>query len=77
MNEMTWDRIGNATMQWAPKRNTLYHILKVTTALTEPVELVTTYWVLKLTEKSWLHLGSADTFEEAKHIAGRDYEGAA
>jgi hypothetical protein len=74
---MTWDRTEPGTMRCVPDGHSCYEILKVTTAITEPVELVTTYWVLKSTEKSWLHLGSADAFEEAKHIAARDYEGAA
>ena len=77
MNDMIWVKLGAGTMQCMPEPAWLYHILKVRSFALSPVEPVITYHVLKLTEKDWLHLGSADTFEEAKGIAAHDYSAAA
>ena len=71
--ELSWSRLSAGTMQAAPAPELIYDILKTRVACTGEEAFAVVYQVMRLTEHDWLHLGSADTFGEAKEIAARDY----
>jgi hypothetical protein len=71
MNDMIWTRLTAGTMQCLPDLAHQYWINKL--AYPKPNDSVTTYQVLLMGDKCWIHLGATDTFEEAKSIAAKDW----